>query len=112
MKRVLPRAILGAALLALAPAALLAADHEHHHMAPAAAAPAFADATVKKIDKAAGKVTLAHGPLTNFNMPAMTMAFTADPATALDSLKEGDKVRFVAESRNGMYYATRIEAAK
>ena len=33
------------------------------------------DGVVKKIDKAGGKVTVAHGPLTNLNMPAMTMVF-------------------------------------
>ena len=109
MKQVLSCAVLGATLLCLAPA--FAAEHDHAQ-ATATAAAAFSVGTVKNIDRAAGKVTLAHGPLANLGMPGMTMSFKAEPAKALETLKEGDKIRFVAEDRQGMLYATRIEAAK
>ena len=37
---------------------------------------------VRKVDKEAAKVTIRHGPLPNFGMPAMMMVFrVADPAT-------------------------------
>jgi len=54
---------------------------------------AHATSTVKAIDKAAGTVTLEHGPIAEANWPAMTMAFKAAPAL-LDSVKVGDKVAF------------------
>lgn len=49
--------------------------------------------TVTAIDKAAGKITLNHGPIPEVGWPAMTMAFTASPAL-LDSVSVGDKVAF------------------
>jgi Cu/Ag efflux protein CusF len=55
------------------------------HAAPAAAAKgaaAMADGEVKKIDTTAQTITLAHGPIMNLGMPAMTMA------TALLALDE------------------------
>jgi Cu/Ag efflux protein CusF len=112
MKQSLSCAVLGAALLCLAPAALLAAEHDHPMGAAAAGTAAVSAGTVKKIDKAAGKLTIAHGPLVNLGMGAMTMSFKADPPQALAALKEGDRIRFVAEDRQGMLYATRIEVAK
>ena len=71
------------------------------------------DGTVKKADKAAGKVTLAHGPLTNLgmNMP-MTMAFRVKDAMWLEQMKEGDKIRFVADSINGAITVVRFEPVK
>lgn len=49
--------------------------------------------TVTAIDKAAGKITLDHGPIPEVGWRAMTMAFTASPAL-LDSVAVGDKVAF------------------
>lgn len=49
--------------------------------------------TVKAIDKAAGTITLDHGPIAEANWPAMTMAFKAAPGL-LDSVAVGDKVTF------------------
>jgi Cu(I)/Ag(I) efflux system periplasmic protein CusF len=68
---------------------------------------------VKKVDKPAGKVTLAHGPLTNLGMnTAMTMAFRVKEAAWLDQMKEGDKIRFTADSVNGALTIVRFSAAK
>ena len=111
MKRVVSRLLMGAALLAVIPVASLAGEHDHH-MAAAAATDALSEGTVKKIDKAAGKVTLAHGPIVNLGMAGMTMTFKAKEAKALDGLKEGDKVRFRAEDIGGALVVVRIEAAK
>ncbi len=63
------------------------------NMAMPMAKTAHATGTVKAIDKAAGTVTLEHGPIAEANWPAMTMAFKAAPAL-LDSVKVGDKVAF------------------
>lgn len=49
--------------------------------------------TVKAIDKAAGTITLDHGPIAEADWPAMTMAFKATPSL-LDRVQVGDKVEF------------------
>ena len=73
----------------------------------------WVDGTVKKVDKAAGKVTLAHGPLTNLGMTmGMTMAFRVKDAAWLDLMKEGDKIRFQADNANGVYTVVKYEPVK
>jgi Cu/Ag efflux protein CusF len=95
-----------------------AGDHAGHGHAHGMAAPAasgdmqLVDAQVKKVDKSAGKVTLAHGPLTNLNMPAMTMVFRVKDAAWIDQMKAGDKIRFQADSVNGAMTVVHLEPAK
>ena len=48
---------------------------------------------ITAVDAAAGKVTIAHGPIPEVNWPAMTMAFTASP-TVLQEAKVGEEVQF------------------
>jgi Cu/Ag efflux protein CusF len=60
---------------------------------PAEAKMAKSTGTVTAIDKAVGKVTLAHEAIPEVNWPAMTMAFDAKPAL-LDKVVVGDKVAF------------------
>jgi Cu/Ag efflux protein CusF len=99
-------------LRALAVAALLVPFSIH----AADDAAALTDATVKKIDKAGGNVTLAHGPIANLGMPPMTMMFKVRDAAMLKQVKVGDKVRFRAEESAGpggaAYVVVRIEPAK
>jgi len=71
----------------------------------------MAEGEVRKIDKAAEKVTLRHGPIANLGMPAMTMVFKVADPRMLDALKEGDKIRFSADRLNGAITVTGIEAA-
>ncbi len=77
------------------------------------AAPALADddmvkGQVVKIDKAAGKITLKHGPIKKLDMDGMTMVFrVADPAM-LDKVKAGDAVEFEADRVNGALTVTKI----
>lgn len=110
---------LGAAILVGAVQAQQApegADHAGHH-GPAAAASAAATTAaapqsqgeVRRVDLAQGKVTLRHGPIVNLDMPPMTMVFTAVDPKVLEGLKQGDKVRFTADRRNGTYVVTAIE---
>lgn len=100
--------ILAATLLALSLNLYAAKDEHAGHAMPTDAV----EATVKKIDAASGKVTLAHGPLKSLGMPAMTMVFKAKDAKSLAALKEGDKVRFVAEMAGNDYLASKIEKLK
>lgn len=120
MKTVIATALI--ALAATLPAPAMAAnEHNGHGTMPSnmkmqSQAPAEAkmvDGTVKKVDKAAGKVTLAHGPLTNLGMNmAMTMAFRVKDAAWLDQMKDGDKIRFVAEDINGALTVVKFEPVK
>ena len=79
-------------------------------------APALADGEmvkgeVVKVDKAAGKVTLKHGPIKKLDMDSMTMVFrVADPAM-LDKVKAGDKIEFEADRVNGAITVTKIGKA-
>jgi len=66
------------------------------------------DGEVRKIDKAQQKVTLKHGEIKNIEMPAMTMVFRVKDAKMLDSLAEGDKVKFTVEKINGQFTVTSI----
>ena len=103
---------------------MAASEHEGHgamgnmgnDMKMQSKAPAdtqMVDGTVKKVDKAAGKVTLAHGPLTNLGMNmAMTMAFRVKDATWLDQMKDGDKIRFMADNVNGALTVVKFEPVK
>jgi Cu(I)/Ag(I) efflux system periplasmic protein CusF len=71
----------------------------------------MATGEVRKVDKAAGKITLKHGDIKSLDMPAMTMVFQVRDPALLDKVKPGDKVRFSAESRDGAIVVTAIEAA-
>ena len=111
------QAFLAAAFLTLlggaAPAAFAQAGHgAHHGGAHAPAAARLAEGTVRKIDKPAGKLTIAHGPLESLGMPPMTMAFQAAEPGLLDRVKVGDKVRFAAEQVGGVLTVTAIEAVR
>jgi Cu(I)/Ag(I) efflux system periplasmic protein CusF len=89
-----------------------AGDHASHHPAAAAAGAPQSEGEVRKVDLTTGKITLRHGPLVNLDMPPMTMVFTASDPKLLAGLKQGDKVRFTADKKDGTYLVTAIEAAK
>jgi Cu(I)/Ag(I) efflux system periplasmic protein CusF len=76
--------------------------------APSAGA-TWTQGEVKKIDKAAGKITFKHGDIINLGMPGMTMTFTAKDAHLLDKVKVGDQVKFVAGMSGNQYIVTAIE---
>ncbi|MBZ5795320.1 copper-binding protein [Burkholderia contaminans] len=56
---------------------------------------------IRKVDTAAGKLTIKHGPLENLGMDAMTMVFKVKDPAMLSQVKTGDKIDFVAEEVNG-----------
>ena len=78
--------------------------------APAAAA-AFAEGEVRKVDTSAGKITLKHGEIRNLDMPPMTMAFSVADKALLEQVKVGDKVRFRAADQDGRMTVTEIRSA-
>jgi Cu(I)/Ag(I) efflux system protein CusF len=101
--------------------AMAASEHDGHgamssDMKMQSQAPAetkMVEGQVKKVDKSTGKVTLAHGPLTNLGMNmAMTMAFRVKDAAWLDQMKEGDKIRFIADNVNGALTVVKFEPVK
>ena len=96
--------------------ALLGAGTIHAQpAAPAATAAAEApqsEGVVRKVDAAASKITLRHGPIANLDMPPMTMVFRVAPPMLLEGLKAGDKVRFRAEEINGAFTVTAIEVVR
>jgi Cu/Ag efflux protein CusF len=72
----------------------------------------MSDGEVKKIDSAAQTITLAHGPIKNLDMPAMTMAFKVSAPALLGMVKVGDKVKFRAEMPNGVMTVVALEARR
>jgi Cu(I)/Ag(I) efflux system periplasmic protein CusF len=66
---------------------------------------------VRKVDKSASKITIKHGELKNLDMPPMTMVFQVRDPALLEKAKKGDKVRFVAEEKDGALIVTALEAA-
>lgn len=113
MKKTLVTTALLAVLGGGAPLALAQTEHDAHHGGASAAAEApLAEGTVKKIDKSAGKLTIAHGPLESLGMPPMTMVFRAAEPGLLDQVKVGDKIRFAVERAGGALTVTAIEPAR
>ena len=68
---------------------------------------------VTKIDEAAGKITLRHGPIKKLEMnEGMTMVFRVQDPAMLKQVKVGDKIKFDADRINGQITVTKIEKAK
>ena len=89
----------------------MAQSHDHGNHAETAVAgqeTAMSDGEIKKVDKDTGRLTIKHGPLENLGMPGMTMVFGVKDVSALDVLKAGDKIKFVAEKLEGRYVVTEI----
>ena len=65
--------------------------------------------TVKKVDSAAGKVTIAHGPIPTMKWPAMNMTFTVKDKKALEGLAPEKKVEFQFIEQGSDYIITSIK---
>ncbi len=70
------------------------------------------DGQVQKIDSAASKITLKHGPIKNLDMDGMTMVFRVQDPAMLKGLKAGDKVKFAADRLNGQITIVKLEKSK
>lgn len=69
---------------------------------------ADASGEVRRVDPAAGKVTIKHDEIKALDLPAMTLVYEADPPALLAKIKAGDKVRFTATRKDGKYVVTAI----
>jgi Cu/Ag efflux protein CusF len=104
-------------LIAVA-AALSVGAHAQTSAAPVQVVPtvtpaaSMAEGEVRKVDKEAGKLTLRHGRIENLDMPPMTMVFRVADPKMLESVKQGDKVRFSADRAGGGFTVTSIELTK
>ena len=76
-----------------------------------AATKASTTGTVKAVDAAAGKITIAHEPVDALKWPAMTMGFKATPEQ-IASVQAGQKVQFEFESQGMNATITQITAVK
>src|SRR5438445_13840239 len=65
--------------------------------------------TVKKVDPAGGKVTIAHGPIPTMNWPAMSMTFTVKDKALLGKLSQGKKVEFEFVEQASDYVITSLK---
>ena len=68
--------------------------------------------TVQMVDRAQSKLTIAHGPIPNLKMDAMTMPFRAGNKAMLKQVKRGDKVRFQAGVVDGEITVTKIQKGR
>jgi Cu/Ag efflux protein CusF len=102
-----------AAVALAAPAAFADKDHDHDkHGSQSAPADGLTAGVVKKIDKDAGKISIAHESIENLGMPKMTMVFRVNEPGMLEAVKEGDKINFSADKIQRAFTVTKIEAAK
>ncbi len=67
---------------------------------------------VTKVDEAAGKITVKHGPIKNLDMDEMTMVFRVQDPAMVKQVKPGDRIRFDADRVNGQITITRLQKAK
>ncbi|GAB7542095.1 copper-binding protein [Cupriavidus sp. CuC1] len=89
-----------------------APDTSDASSAPASAAQAEAvpltNGEIRKVDVAAGKLTIKHGPIANLGMDAMTMIFRVQDPALLGQAKEGDRVKFSVIRANGALTVTTL----
>jgi len=93
------------------PAATSAAATAAAPVAPAASGLPWAEAEVRRVDAAGGKISLKHGEIKNLDMPPMSMVFQLQDKALLGDVKAGDRVRFTADKVNGSYTVLEIQPA-
>lgn len=100
MKRFLP--LLATPLLALATLTCAA------QAAPDTALPQVSG-EIRKVDVAAGKITIRHEEIPNLEMPPMTMVFRVASPALLEQAKAGEQVLFSADKINGALTVTTLQ---
>jgi Cu/Ag efflux protein CusF len=86
-------------------------DHSSHHSAEAPRS-GLADGEVRRVDKAANKISIRHGEIKDLNMAPMTMVYQVKDPALLSQVKAGDKIKFRAEKSGNNYTVTEIEPRK
>jgi Cu/Ag efflux protein CusF len=64
---------------------------------------------VVKVDAKQKKLTIKHEPLTNLDMPAMTMVFVVAEDGMIEKVKAGQAIEFAADRVNGRITVTGIK---
>lgn len=64
---------------------------------------------VLKVDAKQKKLTIKHEPLTNLDMPPMTMVFVVAEPSLLEKVKTGQAIEFIADRVNGRITVTSIK---
>jgi len=64
---------------------------------------------IRKIDKDNAKLTIKHETIVHLSMPPMTMVFLVKDKSLLDTVKPGDKVRFMVVQEGGKMIVTEIQ---
>lgn len=62
---------------------------------------------VRRVDAAAGKITIKAGAIAELQLPAMILVYRISP-DLLKGIKPGDKVTFTAKREGGNYVVTKI----
>ena len=71
------------------------------------------DGQVTKVNEAAGKITIRHGPIKKFQMEeGMTMVYRVQDPAMLKTVKAGDKVKFEMDQINGQFTVLKIQKTK
>ncbi|TIO07818.1 copper-binding protein [Mesorhizobium sp.] len=78
-------------------------------MGGSALAQEYVKGEVVKVDAKLQKLTIKHEPLTNLDMPAMTMVFVVAEQGLLDKVKTGQAIEFTADRVNGRITVTDIK---
>lgn len=68
----------------------------------------FVNGVIEDIDTERGRLTIAHEPLVDLDMEAMTMVFRLAEPTMIDGLTVGQAIEFVADRVNGRLTVTQI----
>lgn len=63
---------------------------------------------VRRIDTAKSTIAIKHGPISDLELPAMTLVYDI-PANLLNGIKAGDTVSFTAKHENKKYIITEIK---
>ena len=79
--------------------------------APASSA-AWTEGVVRTIHKQDGQITISHEPLVNLGMGKMTMTFRLKTPALAEGIKEGSRIRFVAENVNGELTVVALQPTK
>ncbi|MFL9998437.1 copper-binding protein [Paraburkholderia sediminicola] len=113
MKSVFASIVVSCAL-AMSGAAFAAGEMGNMDMSGNGAKPAgeetgMSHGEIRKVDDAAGKLTIKHGPLENLGMGAMTMVFKVKDPAMISQVKVGDNIDFVAEEVDGALTVTQLQ---
>lgn len=70
------------------------------------------DGEVTRINKDTNKISIRHGPLPQFDMPAMNMVYAVKDPVLLDKVKVGSKITFTADKIDGTFTVLSIDQVR